>query len=83
MIGIIRCGHDGRRAVIYGMAVERKSRGQGIGKLLVKKVVAGLRRHQIVKCHLLVDKRNRNANRFWRKQGWIQFNDHDNFTRRL
>ncbi|HJX24697.1 MAG TPA: GNAT family N-acetyltransferase, partial [Chthoniobacterales bacterium] len=42
IVGAVLCGHDGRRGLIYHLAVAPAQHGQGIGKRLVQECVTGL-----------------------------------------
>jgi len=57
IIGIILCGHDGRRGYIYQVAVAESARGQGIGTKLVEMGIAALQAEGIgrVGCFVLAD----------------------------
>jgi N-acetylglutamate synthase len=69
MIGAVLCGHDGRRGLIYHLAVARAHRRQGVGAALVAASLAALRAEGIRKCHVLVFADNHEANQFWQRQG--------------
>lgn len=70
LIGLILCGHDGRRAYIYHAVVLEDYRGQGIGKLLLDKVVESVRSEGIHKIALVVFEDNFIGNNFWSSQGF-------------
>ncbi|HSZ84288.1 MAG TPA: GNAT family N-acetyltransferase [Polyangia bacterium] len=69
VIGAVLCGHDGRRGLIYHLAVAREHRRQGVGAALVAAALVALRAEGIRKCHVLVFADNDEANQFWRRQG--------------
>ena len=69
VIGAVLCGHDGRRGLIYHLAVARSHRRQGVGAALVATSLAALRAEGIRKCHILVFADNHEANQFWQRQG--------------
>lgn len=69
VIGAVLCGDDGRRGLIYHLAVARAHRRQGVGAALVKASLAALRTQGIRKCHILVFADNHEANQFWQRQG--------------
>jgi ribosomal protein S18 acetylase RimI-like enzyme len=70
MVGAVLCGHDGRRGLIYHLAVAPGSHGQGIGKLLVRECLAHLRATGIVRALILVAGDNASAHSFWVRIGW-------------
>ncbi len=75
IVAVILCGHDGRRAYIYHAVVDNEFRKQGIGKLLVDKVVDSLDLIGIHKVALVVFKDNIIGNGFWKSVGFNQRND--------
>src|SRR6266508_3640368 len=44
VVGVALCGHDGRRGHIYHLAVDPAYQRRGLGKLLLDKSLADLRR---------------------------------------
>lgn len=70
IVGVILCGHDGRRGYIYHAAVDEKKRGRGIGKALVKNALEGLKEEGIHKAALVVFKDNHIGNEFWDIMGF-------------
>ncbi|HVU17389.1 MAG TPA: GNAT family N-acetyltransferase [Candidatus Didemnitutus sp.] len=70
IVGAVLCGHDGRRGLIYHLAVAPRYRGQGIGQLLVQECIDGLRARGIKRALILVDKRNRKGRTFWLRRGF-------------
>lgn len=75
IVGVILCGHDGRRAYIYHTAVDEKYRGKGIGKKLVDKVMDTLKQEGINKAALVVFSNNEIGNGFWSSTGWERRED--------
>ncbi len=65
----ILCGHDGRRGLIHHLAVSPTHRRRGVGRELVAKSLAALRREGIQKCHLLVFHQNSEGREFWKRIG--------------
>lgn len=65
IVGVILCGHDGRRGYIYHTAVNSDYRGQGIGKKLVNTVIESLKKEGINKVALVVFDSNDLGNKFW------------------
>ena len=70
IIGVILCGHDGRRGFIYHTAVHINYRDQGIAKTLVKNAIQALEVEGINKVALLVFGENKIGNAFWDKLGF-------------
>ena len=70
MVGAVLCGHDGRRGLIYHLAIAPAYQGRGIGKLLVGECIAQLRDTGIVRALILVARDNSGAHSFWLRSGW-------------
>ncbi len=70
IIGVILCGHDGRRGFIYHTAVHINYRDQGIAKTLVKNAIQALEVEGINKVALVVFGENKIGNAFWDKLGF-------------
>lgn len=70
LVGVILCGHDGRRGYIYHAAVDQNRRGQGIGKELLEHALHGLKAEGIHKAALVVYKDNGIGNSFWDRMGF-------------
>lgn len=68
--GAVLCGHDGRRGLIYHLAVASTARGRGIGRKLVRECIDGLRACGIKRALILVARDNRDGREFWLKQGY-------------
>jgi len=66
--GAVLCGHDGRRGLIYHLSVAKEWRGRGFGQRLVNECLDGLRRAEIKRVLILVDKSNEAGRRFWERQ---------------
>lgn len=75
IVGVILCGHDGRRGYIYHTAVNIDYRGKGIGRALVNKVVDALKKEDINKVALVVFSTNDLGNKFWQLLGFSKRND--------
>ena len=71
IIGTILSGHDGKRAYIYHLAVEKNYQRNGIGKELVNKSIKKLKSAGIPKCTLFVYNKNIKGKRFWESMGWF------------
>ncbi|HCB47948.1 MAG TPA: GNAT family N-acetyltransferase [Chloroflexi bacterium] len=72
IVGVVLCGHDGRRGYIDQLAVRKSYRRQGIGRSLVSRCVYNLMRIGIRKWHLFVFEDNEEAIKFWNKLGWAK-----------
>jgi ribosomal protein S18 acetylase RimI-like enzyme len=70
IVGAALCGHDGRRAWIYHLAVATAYRSQGVGKLLLDDCVRGLRAAGIKRAIILVAGDNPAGHEFWIRNGW-------------
>jgi len=72
IIGVILCGHDGRRGYIYHTAVEPICRKRGIGRVLLDKTLEALQKEGINKVALVVFATNESGNAFWEKMGFSE-----------
>jgi ribosomal protein S18 acetylase RimI-like enzyme len=70
MAASVLCGHDGRRGIIYRLAVAREHRRRGLGAELVKRCLAGLKAEGIERCFALVEVENAGGLAFWEGAGW-------------
>ncbi|MEY2560161.1 MAG: N-acetylglutamate synthase [Verrucomicrobiota bacterium] len=70
IVGAALCGHDGRRAWIYHLAVATAYRGKGVGKLLLDDCVRGLRAAGVKRAIILVAGDNPAGHEFWIRNGW-------------
>ena len=70
LIGTVIGGFDGRRGLIYHLAVEATIRQRGIGRLLMGEVERRLKAKGCLKCYLLVIAGNENAMRFYEACDW-------------
>ena len=75
IIGVILCGHDGRRGYIYHMAVAPECRRLGIGTMLVVAALEALRQEGIHKAALVAFSTNEAGNRFWESIGFSERKD--------
>ena len=62
-------GYDGRRALVYHLAVCEEHRQQGIGKALMETLEELLREKGCLRSYLLITKDNP-AIEFYEKNGW-------------
>lgn len=70
LVGAILCGHDGRRACLYHLAVAPSHRRDGLGTKLVRRCIAVLKRAGISRCNVFFYVKNKQGERFWVKLGW-------------
>ncbi len=70
IIGSVVGGYDGRRGLIYHLAVVASLRGQGIGSRLMDEVESRLRAKGCLKSYLLVTLDNPEVEEFYRQRGW-------------
>lgn len=70
MIGSVIGGYDGRRGLVYHLAVASEFRGRGIGSQLMDELEARLRAKGCLKCYLLVTTDNPEAEIYYQQRGW-------------
>ena len=70
IIGSVIGGYDGRRGLVYHLAVASAFRGLGIGSLLMEELEARLRAKGCLKCYLLVTEDNPEAEIYYQQRGW-------------
>lgn len=70
LIGTVIGGYDGRRGIIYHLAVAQTQRGNGIGKILMAEIEKRLAAKGCVKAYLLSMPDNLDAIEFYRGLGW-------------
>ncbi|MFQ6058617.1 MAG: GNAT family acetyltransferase [Anaerolineae bacterium] len=70
IVGVVVGGWDGRRGLVYHLAVEPTYRRQGIGRALMEELERRLVAKGCLRCYLLVARDNREAIEFYRELGW-------------
>jgi ribosomal protein S18 acetylase RimI-like enzyme len=70
VIGSVLGGYDGRRGLLYHLAVAKDSRQHGLGSQLLDEVEARLRDKGCLKCYLMVTLDNPEVESFYEKRGW-------------
>lgn len=70
IIGTVIGGYDGRRGLVYHLAVAAGNRGKGLGARLMDMLEARLRAKGCIRCYLLVTTDNLEAMQFYEKHGW-------------
>ncbi len=77
IVGVVLCGHDGRRGYLYHLAVlcSKTAGTRGIGTTLVQECLSALSTAKIQKCHLFIMKDNADGFDFWKAIGWTLRSD--------
>ena len=70
IIGSVIGGFDGRRGMIYHLAVARDYQNQGIASRLMEEVEDKLRTLGCIRCYLFVTPDNNVAIQFYENRGW-------------
>ena len=70
IIGTVIGGFDGRRGLIYHLAVVSSHRHRGLGKALMTEVERRLKDKGCQRCYLLVKRDAEDVLEFYRKIGW-------------
>lgn len=72
IIGTVLGGFDGRRGMVYHLAVDDHFRERGIGAGLMKELETRMKQKGCIRTYLLVTRDNLNAIRFYETLGWEQ-----------
>lgn len=75
IVGTIIGGFDGRRGMIYHLAVRKDIRNHGIGGRLLAEVEKRLQAKGCLKCYLLVFADNPQAIQLYEKHGWREMTE--------
>jgi ribosomal protein S18 acetylase RimI-like enzyme len=75
VVGTVLGGFDGRRGMMYHLAVRHDHRGQGLGEQLMTALEERLRLKGCIRYYLLVTKDNLDAIHFYEKRGWTCMDD--------
>lgn len=70
VVGAVLGGYDGRRGLIYHLAVAPRRRTEGIGRALMAEIERRLAAKGCLKSYLLATPDNREAVAFYRRLGW-------------
>ena len=71
-VGVVLCGHDGRRGHIYHLAVDPAYQGRGLGKRLVDECLESLRRTGVMRVIIMVAEDNPRGREFWKRCDWAE-----------
>ena len=74
IVGAVMGGFDGRRGLIYHLAVDASFRGNGIGSRLMDEVESRLKAKGCLKCYLLVTIDNPEVGEYYKKHDWYEMN---------
>jgi ribosomal protein S18 acetylase RimI-like enzyme len=72
IVGTVLGGFDGRRGMMYHLAVVQGYRRRGIGEALVEELECRLRAKGCIRYYLLVTRDNHEAIRFYEGRGWVR-----------
>jgi len=75
LVGAVLGGFDGRRGLIYHLAVAKGYRKKGIGARLMDELEQRLRAKGCLRYYLLVTRDNSEAIQFYEKRGWNNLSD--------
>jgi len=70
IIGSAIGGYDGRRGLLYHLAVAKDFRKQGVASQLLSEIELRLHDKGCLKCYLMVTLDNPEVERFYEKRGW-------------
>ena len=70
LIGTVIGGFDGRRGMIYHLAVSKQFQKLGVGKMLMNEVESRLRSKGCLKSYLMVTKENTRVIDYYQNLGW-------------
>ena len=72
IIGSVLGGFDGRRGMVYHLAVDDAYRKKGIGTVLMNELEKRMKQKGCIRSYLLVTRDNLDAIRFYKTTGWEQ-----------
>jgi len=75
IVGSVIGGFDGRRGLVYHLAVAASFREMGIGTRLMDELESRLRSKGCLKCYLLVTLDNLEVEAYYKKRGWQLMDD--------
>jgi ribosomal protein S18 acetylase RimI-like enzyme len=75
ILGVVLCGHEGRRGILRHLAVKRDYRKRGIATSLVRACFDALSAEGIKKCNIFVMDDNEAGLEFWEHIGFYRLQD--------
>lgn len=75
IVGTVIGGFDGRRGMIYHLAVAESHRRQGVGEMLMAELEKRLIAKGAIRAYLVVHAENTEARALYEKQNWIHLDD--------
>jgi len=75
IVGTVIGGYDGRRGMIYHLAVQASQRKRGVATQLLDEVEKRLQAKGCVKCYLLIFADNTPAAEFYANRGWREMSE--------
>jgi ribosomal protein S18 acetylase RimI-like enzyme len=75
VVGTVLGGFDGRRGMMYHMAVDPEFRKRGIGSILMGELERRLQAKGCIRYYLLVTRDNQEAIQFYERRGWVRMDD--------
>ncbi len=72
IIGSVIGGFDGRRGMVYHLAVEPNMRKQGVGKALMAEVETRLKAKGCIKSYLMIMPENPSVIDYYKELGWYK-----------
>jgi ribosomal protein S18 acetylase RimI-like enzyme len=70
LVAAVLAGHDGRRGLLYHLAVHPAHRGRGLGRAVVRRSLDALSAAGLTRALLLVAADNPGGRAFWLREGW-------------
>lgn len=74
IVGAVMGGFDGRRGLVYHLAVAQSERQMGIGSALMMELEKRLKAKGCRRVYLLVTPENIEAQKYYEKRGWERMN---------
>ena len=70
VVGTVIGGYDGRRGIIYHLAVQSHFRKSGIGRALMQEVESRLKLKGCLKSYLMINNENSSVTEYYQELGW-------------